>query len=250
MLAFVLGLIAWPSQGHAAPTDEVRARAREAAAAIADGKLDQADAMIARNLQADPDPFLYLLGVLRERQGDCAAATDAYRRYMDLEVAAEDVDAAQAGVDRCTATEAGTDAGREVGSGTESEVGAGSEGGTETGAGSGEDGGPNAPDRRWWADSVGLGLTVGGGALLIAGGVAWSQTGAQSRAAEDAGSLSTYERHGRRAEILQGVGIALVATGAAFVVGGAIRYGIVASRSKRSESARLRVTPGGLALVF
>lgn len=247
-LALVVGLIALPIQGRAAPTDEVRARARKAAAAIADGKLEQADAMIARNLDADPDPFLYLLGVLRERQGDCAAATDAYRRYMALEVAAEDVDAAQAGVDRCTETDTGTDNGSASAGATETNIGPGTDGVTD--AGPEGDTGPAAPDRRWWVDPVGLGLTVGGGALLIAGGVTWSQTGAQQRAAEQAGSLSTYERHGRRAEILEGVGIALVVTGAAFVVGGAIRYGIVASRSKRPESARVRVTAGGLALAF
>ena len=255
-LALVLGLVALPNQGRAAPPDEVRARARKAAAAIADGKLEQADAIIARNLESDPDPFLYLLGVLRERQGDCEAATDAYRRYMELEVADEDVAAAQAGVDACAEADAQTDAQTDnrsaAGSANEADVGAGTEGGTEVGPGPGGDGGPETPDRRWWVDPVGLGLTVGGGALLIAGGVTWSQTGAQSRAAEDAGSLSTYERHGRRAEILQGVGIALVSVGAALVVGGAIRYGIVASRGKRSESAavRLRATPGGLALVF
>jgi len=90
--------------------------------------------------------------------------------------------------------------------------------------------------------------------VLIAGAVTWSQTGAQSRAAEDAGSLTTYERHGRRAEILQGVGIGLVATGAVLLVGGAIRYGLVASKTKRRRSnaagARLRPGPAGFVLTF
>ncbi len=74
-------------------------------------------------------------------------------------------------------------------------------------------------------DRLGLGLWIGGGVLVVGGaasyGAAWGL-----RARSDAGdpTLDAYLKRERTARTLSGVGVALAATGAAVLVGAAVRH--------------------------
>ncbi|MEM6992928.1 MAG: hypothetical protein AAF721_20600 [Myxococcota bacterium] len=252
-VAFVVG----DRRAYAAgpgPAPEVKRRAQDAAAMLAEDRFEEAEALIEANLATDPDPFVYLQGVLSERRGDCPAAVRAYRRYIDLGVPDQDAAAAQAGIDRCveargndTTVPGNPDAGASGTAGGQPDSNATPDAGRV-------DDRVEPVDGRWWTDPAGATFTIGGVAVVAAGGVVWSQAGRERGAADDAGSLSTYERHGARARRMSVAGVTMVSIGAALLIAGAVRYGIVASRKRPSTTARrslrLRPSAAGLSVAF
>lgn len=232
---------------HVREDADVRLRAKAAAARIAQGELDAAEVLIAADIAQHPDPFVFLEGILRERQGDCGAAVAAFRRYIALGVPAVDAEAARAGIDRCELAEGPSDAddtvGAPAGEPRSSEPSAGEVGATvlpgDTGA------------RNVWTDPAGLALGIGGLTVAATGAIVWSRVGAARRAVDDAAVLTEYEDSQRRGQRLQIAGITLVAVGAALVVGSVVRYSVVARRRRRSTaSVAWRPAAGGFVIVF
>lgn len=93
---------------------------------------------------------------------------------------------------------------------------------------------PEPAPKRWSRDVLG-GVLVGGGILLAAGGA--GLYGASFALARDRMETEAeYERRGRTVRATSASGIALMAAGGALLVGGIVRWAIVARREGRGTA--------------
>ena len=91
-------------------------------------------------------------------------------------------------------------------------------------------------ERKWYADPAG-GVLVGTGALGIAIGAALIPiANRQARSARDEFLHQEFDDRYRSARRARAAGISVLAVGGALVLGGIIRYAIVASRDRRGAS--------------
>jgi hypothetical protein len=201
--------------------------AEQAARDIGRGDYDVATDRLEEAYAKKPLPaFLFMLARIEETQGDCEGAIPHYERFLQSEVPLEDEREARAGLQRCReALEAEADKNSEEGS---------DEGPTDT-----------PPIRPWYADPLGgtatvlgvVGVGVGAGLLI--------QAQSDRRAADDAGSLGSFDRHARRAETWSQAGVITLSVGAGLLLVGIIRYAVVGARNRR-----IRLNADGVAVRF
>jgi tetratricopeptide (TPR) repeat protein len=105
------------------------------------------------------------------------------------------------------------------------------------------------PPKRWWRDAAGHALTWTGVAIAATGGGLLGEAFARRRRGEQAGTEESYRDARRGGATLWNVGIPLLAAGGALVLGGIIRFVVVAhppekrARARRSARERHRVVP-------
>ena len=92
---------------------------------------------------------------------------------------------------------------------------------------------PSRTDRiRWWRDPWGGAFSIVGVAVLSTGAGVYGAALARRSDARDAGSQDSFESQTDRVQILSGIGIGAMAAGSAAIVGGIIRYFVVAKRAR------------------
>jgi hypothetical protein len=241
LLLVVLLLVGAPAPGDAA---------RRAEAAFAAGDYDAAAEAAAEAYAAQSDPiYLYVRAQAERFGGRCALAIAHYREFIEAVPGGDAADAARDNITECEAVLAeaqpapaliaplaAADSAAPVE--TEPHVDA-----------PGEDG--RAP--HWARDPLGGALVGAGVAVLGVGAGLYGRARADERAAMEATDVVTYGDRIDRAYTLSRVGPALMITGGALMVGGVVRWVVLAARPKRgAASARARMQPaaGGLALRF
>ena len=204
----------------------VREVAEAAAKDVERGRYEQAAERLEQAYAEEPLPsLLFMLARVEETRGDCDAAVEHYEKFLMSEVPAEDEREARAGLERCRGEE-------------EKE--------TTAEADEAEEPETEPPDRkRWYADPLGgaatvlgvVGIGVGTGLLL--------QAQQDQRAADDAGDLSDFDDHARRAERFSQAGVITLSVGLGLLVVGVVRYAVVGARERR-----VRMTANGVAVRF
>jgi hypothetical protein len=108
--------------------------------------------------------------------------------------------------------------------------------------------GPRSP-RPWWRDAAGWSLAGTGAAALVAGAVLVVVADAQNRGADGLGSHGAFDDAIDRAIVEQRAGFGLLGVGGALVLGGILRFAVVARRSGRAaRPVALDLGPRGLSL--
>lgn len=221
----------------------VRDAVGEVSVHVKAGRYDQALAVLDEAERERPHPvFIYTRATIEELRGDCEQAAALYREYLGHDVAEADAQDARQGEARCREalglppnqieTEAQGEGAGEAGAGDVS-----------GGEGAGEPV-PELPPRPAWHTDPWGGVLVGGGLAGLGAGIGiYVQSRADERAAASATSLQSFEDRSRRAVRLNGAGIATMAAGSALLVGGVVRYALVATQGRRS---RVTVGPGFL----
>jgi len=177
--------------------------------------------------QREPHPdFLYALAQAQRMSGDCASAIATYRAFLRTDPSERQAAPARANLARCDAELA-----RERAASAPPLPSPPVERAT-----------PPAPPvdqpPRWWRDPAGGALVGVGLALVGAGGALWG-VGESDVAAINA--APTYADRMRllggadRAEALRTAGVITVAAGGVALLGGAIRWGVVARRARSTS---------------
>ncbi|MCX4247379.1 tetratricopeptide repeat protein [Paraliomyxa miuraensis] len=210
----------------------VRAVAKRVATHVEAGRYEQALQELDDAERDRPHAvFVYMRATIEERRGDCGRAIALYRRFLEHDVPPADADDARRGVARCGGEE-GTEVSTAEGSITESTEGDGSEPGDPSGGT--QEGGGDAPPRRWITDPWGGALVAAGvvGVGVGAGLIVRAQ--ADARATASAADLQTHQDLSRSAERLDRAGIITLAVGSALVAAGIVRYALIGARGRKS----------------
>ena len=101
--------------------------------------------------------------------------------------------------------------------------------------------------RPWIADPLGASLSSIGIAGLVSGAVVLGSGSQQGKRAPDEGSHDDYVAMTNAAITKQRVGGIVMGIGTAILIGGIVRYAVVAKRDKRERLA-LGVAPNGIAI--
>lgn len=272
MLSWLVSItlaVATVGPGELLSSPEAKEKLAEAQAAFEEQDYAAAaEAIEAAYLIEPKDALLYPWAQAERQRGDCAAAIELYQRFIDSDPGPDFVEAAQQNIDRCE-EEAAEDEDMVVldddtdivavddtedveddifGEETEDAV---EEAEPEPDPApvapppKAEDDEPKA--KKWYADPlggvlVGLGVVgVGVGAGLL--GVASSSASKVS----DEDSNDDYLSARDRATGLRNGGVAALSVGGALLIGGIIRYAVVAKKNKRRDSAAVRIDSFGLA---
>lgn len=221
--AALVGFLAAPQARAAEPSGE------DPVELIKQGRhLEAAEAFERKYQQTHDGALLFAKATALRRGGDCRGAIEALRRFIGTEPPASDIAAAQEVIDVCTAI-------------------------LEDGETPPEPPPPipveppppeplppesPPPERSWTRDvtggvllGTGVGVTVAGAVLV---GLGASRT--QDREESEAG----FERREQSVRTLYAVGGATAAAGVALLIGSIVRYTIVARRSERRTTARVR----------
>jgi tetratricopeptide (TPR) repeat protein len=219
--AFVVAFLA------TAVAPELDAARAEAAAAEAvglhtDGKLDEASEALARAHAIYPDrDYLYMRGIIEREAGHCDVAVELFEAFLAESPPLVDVEATQAELDKCGATmpqpapapppvvtappplEPPTDRPP-----------------------------PRArpTHRPWWRDPAGGALLGSGLVLAATGGALLGGAAVRGNAADDAATAGDYRDAIATARGLEVAGFTLLGVATGLVVGGVVRWAIVARR--------------------
>jgi tetratricopeptide (TPR) repeat protein len=194
------------------PAEQAKERALDAWEA---GRYDEARAEIARAYELDPlRRYLYARGRIEQADGRCDVANDFYRRYLAEDPPEVDAKAAKRGIAECERQLA--DAGSP----------------------------PAEPPRPWQRDPIAIGLVASGAAVLVIGLGLFGRAFVEHRAAQRTDDHDEFDRRVSKAKILSPIGIVGISVGAALVVGGAVRWAVMRSRSRASQ--RLAIGPAGI----
>jgi hypothetical protein len=218
--------------------------ARRAEAAFAAGDYATAATAAAEAHAATGDPtYLYVQAQAERFGGRCELAIEHYRRFIAAVPSSDATLAAQDNIAECEAVLGRTSVPEPAPEPVE----------------------PLAPvepapapadaprlRRDHWARDPAGGVLVGVGVVaLAAGGGLYGRARADERAAGRAGDVVTYGERIDRAYALSRAGVSVMIVGGALVVGGVIRWAVLARRSRSDgATATLRASPGGLALRF
>jgi hypothetical protein len=206
-----------------------------AEAAWAQGRYEDAATAYAEAYAEQGDiAFLYARAQAEQRSGDCTAATQTYESFIATQPKPEWADAARAEMQKCRAIVDAHAAAR-----SEPEP-APAEPGPEPPA---QDQQPSPPSRPWHRDPTAIALLAGGGATAVVGAALLGTAHATQNDAESADDIIEYGTHNDRAFVMSRVGIGVLALGGALVVGGVIRYAVLARRRSESSDRRRAAVP-------
>lgn len=229
------GLLAVLLLAAPAPDDP----AQRAEAAFAAGDYDQAATAAAEAYAATDDPkYLYAQAQAERFGGRCEQAIEHYLEFIASVPTSAATLAAQDNIAECEAVLGRTKPEPEPVEPLAAEPAA---------APPADE--PEPPRTHWARDPLGGALVGAGVAVLAIGGGLYGQAHLDARAARQAQDVLTYGEHIDRAYTLSRVGLPLMITGGALVVGGVVRWAVVARRL-RSTRVALRPAPGGLAWRF
>ncbi|MCX4247987.1 hypothetical protein [Paraliomyxa miuraensis] len=214
-----------------------RSAAQRAEDAFAAGDYDQAATAAAEAYAAEGDPkYLYAQAQAERFGGRCELAIEHYREFIAAVPSSAATLAAQDNIAECeTLLERAKPAPE-----PEPEP-------TPPPATEATD--EPEPRARWARDPLGGALVGTGAAVLAIGGGLYGQAHLDERAARQAHDVATYGDHIDRAYALSRVGLSLMIAGGTLVVGGAVRWAVVARRV-RTDRVALRPGSGGLVLRF
>jgi tetratricopeptide (TPR) repeat protein len=214
--------------GDESPVDATQ----EAATADAEGRrhfeagnFAEAAALYARAHAQDPRPaYLYRWAQAERRAGNCPAAAQLYRRYLEHDVGPENEVAARKNLARCGYADEPVDT-------AEPAAAASPPPQDRTPA-------PALPHpRAWLRDPWGITLAGLGGGGLLAAAILGGGSAAEIRRANDAAVEDEYVRHAARADTLRVAAITTGVIGAALLVGGVTRWLLVRRRDRRAAGA-------------
>ncbi len=237
LLALVLALEpAVPSEPE--PEPEPQPARTDAATLFQLGLYDEAAEAFAREYETDPDPaLLFGRAVSLKRSGDCLSAIEAFEVFIAAAPPASDIAEAEGQIEQCRAIVKATTAAA-----------------AEPDPPAPETVDPPPPaiaeartrprEHPWYRDPAG-GVLVGVGVPVLATGV-----GLYARSFALAGSAqpdaqSEHESRRDRVRGLATAGVSLVAVGAALVIAGAIRWGLLGRQQRRAA-----LTDAGLRFRF
>lgn len=246
--------LAMAAPGQLLSNPEAQAKLREAQEAFAAEDFDAAAAAVESAYFIEPKPMLLYPWAQAERsRGDCAAAVELYRRFLASDPAAELATVATENMERCQEQldEAAAEDDDEVvaiiddDDDTEDEIV--EEDPIEeapqpqpVAAPTEEDNPPKA--KAWYLDPVG-GALAGVGLVGVGAGVGLlAVASSKAKGASDQDSHTGYRGEVDGATSLRNGGAAALSIGAALLVGGAVRYALVARKNKAAAQA-WNVTP-------
>ncbi len=230
--------------GFAPPTAEERiARGNEL---FAEKDYEGAARELEQAYALDPYPRLLVAWAQAELySGDCVKSLELYERYLDGDPPADDVAKVQPFIDQCRA---------EVSDAEENPLPPETDPVEEGVVASDEPPAPTQltprepPDdiperaRPWHRDPLGGALVGIGAAVSLAGVGLATAAGVHDRQANDVRLHGEFEDAVDRALLEARLSYGAFALGGALVIGGAVRYGVVARRSR--SGGRLSVVPG------
>jgi tetratricopeptide (TPR) repeat protein len=214
------------------------ASVEKADAAWAEGRYAEAASAYAQAYAETGDiAYLYARAQAQQEAGDCAAAIATYEAFIATEPLPEAVAAAEDAVKTCRARLP------EPAPAPEAEPVA------EPSSPPPEPIAPaDPPDRAepvarpWQRDPAAAVLVAVGSAGIVSGVVLAVVARTEQDAAERASDVVGYGEHNDRAVALSRASIPVLVVGGALVIGGAVRYGLLA-RKHRAASARVRLGP-------
>lgn len=243
LLASLLILAAAPARGDAA---------RRAEAAFDAGDYDTAAEAAAEAYVVEGDPiYLYVRAQAERFGGHCEPAIEHYRQFIEAVPKGEAADAARDNITECEAVLAKAEPAPEPAAPLEpAEPLPPLEHAPEADA-------PDTNERgaHWARDPVGGALAGAGVVALAIGGGLYGRAKADERSAMRATDVITYGERIDRAFTLSRAGVSVMIFGGALVVGGVVRWAVIAARTKRSRGSahfaqRLQPAAGGLVLRF
>ncbi len=232
--------------------DAVSARAlrEDADTAVKRGDYERAEALSRRAQQLDPrEDFVYSLGTIAGAKGDCEAQKRLFQEYFDQigydgseyvdDRYGKGVKLALEQMEMCEPSPAQPSPQVPTPAVAEPEpatVSAAADNGRER--------------QSWLADPIGA-ASMAGGIAVAAGGTAAVVLGTlRHRAAREAGSEQGFADDQRNGQTIRGIGIGLIVVGGAAIVGGVVRYALVARRGRAPSTGRVRPGLGRVALRF
>lgn len=244
ILLLTLAVVLRPAPGDAA---------RRAEAAFEAGDYAVAAEAAAEAYAAEGDPiYLYVRAQAERFGGRCTLALAHYRQFVAAVPRGDAAEAARANIAECEAVLAQAEPAPDpLAPITPADSTAPVE--TEPEARPRDAGERGA---HWARDPLGGALVGAGVVVLGIGGGLYGRAHADERAAMNATNVITYGEQIDRAYTLSRVGLPMMIMGGALVVGGVVRWAVVAGRSKRggardrSTRTRLRPALGGVALRF
>jgi tetratricopeptide (TPR) repeat protein len=189
------------------------------------GDFADAAAEFAEAYSRDPRPdYLYRWAQAERRAGNCPAAAQLYRRYLENDLPPENVDAAEKNLARCGYAETPPPPTPL----DESDAGA-------TFVPPASDVEP--PPRPWWTDPLGASLVAVGGVGVVVGVGLGIGSARETRLAREATVEEDYIRHADRGESMRVAAIVTAAVGTALLVGGVVRWAVLARTRPGRERA-------------
>jgi tetratricopeptide (TPR) repeat protein len=214
------------------------APAEQADAAWAEGRYAEAAEAYARAYAETGDiAYLYARAQAQQESGDCVGATATYEAFIATEPLPEAIAAAEAAVEQCRAQLPA----REPDPPPTPTP-------TITPPPTPQPARRDPAPRPWHRDPAGATLVAVGSAGIVAGVVLAVVARTEQAEAERASDVDQYGEHNDRAVTLSRAAIPVLAIGGALLVGGAVRWGLLA-RKQRIASARVRLG-SGLAIRF
>jgi hypothetical protein len=235
VLALLLALEPEPTEVEPAESDPEAPPAdpgpahTDAATLFQLGHYREAAESFAREYEATPDPaLLFGRAVALKRSGDCLSAIDAFEVFIAAGPPASDVAEAERQVYECRAIVSATAAAAAPAPQREPVAP------------------PPAPDDdrvhashgQWYRDPLG-GVLVGVGVPVLVAGVGLYAGSFVLAGRPRPDMQSEHESRRDRVRALAGTGLPLCAVGAALVIAGAIRWGIVARRHRAADPVSL-----------
>ena len=200
------------------------------------GRYREAAEAFAREYEQRPDPaLLYGRAAALKRSGDCLSALDAFEAFIAAGPPAPDVEEAERQIADC---EAIVEATAKAAAQRSAEP-------TPAPAPAAAEAPPrDLPSRSdaWYRDPIG-GTLVGTGAAILVGGAGLYGASFGVAAREQPDTQSEHESRRRQVRSLAGTGIPLMAVGAAILVGGVVRWAVLARRQRGRTGAAWRGSP-------
>ena len=231
--------VALATTGPAGSAEEYGQRADQQ---YADGFFGEASASYATAYELDPDPvYLYGWAQAERRAGNCPRAVELYREYAALDVSDAAREAARKNALRCggsldTVEQEPVEeqpVEEEPVEEETPEIGPVEPAGGEVVDTPGKDGGVEP----WMRDTPAISLLTTGGAIGLVAVVLGVGSASERRKATEAEVEVDYARHIDRSTRLRTGAIVCGVLGGAAIIGGAVRYFIVARRARPRVSA-------------